>query len=419
MPISARRPLLLIGFACFLFAVAGWTFYGLLFSFAPAQDFMVFYTAARACLDGHLPLIFDGDAFTAQINSRFGGWFSRPLDFHPWVYPPLFLLVVTPIGILPFSIAFTLFLIVSFVSLNCAVRCFIPPGYQRWLCAASLILSPATAFTIAVGQNSFMMTALLVGGFGLITRAPVVSGILLGILICKPQLWLLVPVALLAARRWKVFAITIATAGFLVAISLIVFGIDAWLEWLKLMFGASPQYRHWLQFGRLNGQSAYTDAVLLGAPETVASAVQVLVTTLCAALVAWCFRLSGLRRDLQLAVLLTATVLAAPHSSNYDAVMVTVAVTIYLCRVIEKGFRFGDALLVIVVWSIELLNTPQMVRVGLVTPLVLCVFLAAVILRGRSGVSTMTAKSLSHRPLGLLPACPARATHGTDTRIEL
>jgi len=237
---------------------------------------------------------------------------------------------------------------------------------------------------VAVGQNSFLTTALLVGGFGLINRAPVLAGALLGLLSCKPQLWLMVPVALFAAREWKVLASAFATVGLFALTSLAVFGIEPWRQWLALMLGPSALYQHWLQFGRLNGQSAYADAALLGAPAGIASVLQDAVSLSCAALVWWCFRISKMRRDLKLVLLLTATILAAPHVSNYDAVMVAVAVSLFLCRVLEDGFRFGDAILIIVVWNIELLNPPQMIRLGLLTPLVLCLFIAAVIARGRT-----------------------------------
>jgi hypothetical protein len=383
MPNSARRDLLLIGGICFLFAMVGWVLYGMLFSFAPAQDFVVFYTAARSYIEGHLPLIFDGYAFTAKINEQFGVWFFRPLDLHPWVYPPLFLLMVIPLGLFPFIVAYGLFLVITFISLNCALRCYVPRGYQRWVCAVSLLMSPATAFTVAVGQNAFMTTALLVGGFGLVRRTPLLAGALLGLLTCKPQLWLMIPVALLAAREWKVLASTVAVACLLALASAAVFGLDPWREWLTLMLRPSPLYEHWLKFGRLNGQSAYTEAILLGASASLASLLQALATLLSAALVWWCFRTSGMRRDLQLAVLLTATILAAPHVSNYDAVMVTVAVSLFLCRALEDGFRSGDAMLIIIVWSIELLDPPRIIPWGLVTPFVYCLFLAAVIARGR------------------------------------
>jgi hypothetical protein len=383
MPVEARRNLLPVAAACLLFAIAAWALYSKLFSPAPAQDFMVFYTAARSCIEGHLALVFDGDALTATVNERFGAWLSAPLSLHPWVYPPLFLLLLIPFGLLPFAVAYGIFLIVTFVLLNCAVRCYVPLGYQRLICAVSLLLSPATAFTVAVGQNAFMTSALLVGGFGLMRRAPLLAGALLGLLACKPQLWLLVPVALLAAREWRVLAGALGVACLFAVTSAVLLGPEPWRAWLMLMLRPNPLYEHWLQFGRLNGQSAYTEAVLLGVPANFASLLQVVVTLACAALVWWCFRLSELRDDLRLVVLLTATILAAPHVSNYDAVMVTVAVSLFLCRVLEDGFRFGDAVLIIAVWSIELLDPPQIFRWGLVTPLVYGLFLLAVIARGR------------------------------------
>jgi hypothetical protein len=77
-------------------------------------------------------------------------------------------------------------------------------------------------------------------------------------------------------------------------------------------------------------------------------------------------------------------ILAAPHVMNYDAVMVTVAVSLYLCRALRDGFRFGDAILIVVAWSIELVDPPLLTAWALLTPVVYCLFLAAVIKRGRS-----------------------------------
>lgn len=403
IPIVRQGDLRKIVSICSLLAMMGWVVPAIIASYAPAQDFMVFYTAARASIEGHLPLLFDGNAFTAQLNERFGDWLAMPLSIHPWVYPPLFLLMVIPIGYLPFLTACGGFLLVTFIFLNCALRFYIPPGYQRWLCAGSLLLSPATAFTVAVGQNSFLTAALLVGGFGLMRRLPWLAGAMLGVLTCKPQLWVLIPVALFAAREWKVLAGAIASASLLTLVSLAVFGIEPWRQWLTLMLGSSPQYQQWLPLGRLNGQSIYTEAVLLGAAPGIASAIQNLVILLCAIVVWWTFRTSSMRRDLQLAVLLTMTILAAPHVSNYDAVMVTVAVSLFLCRALEDGFRHGDAMLIIVVWSIEILDPPLIIRWGLVTPLVLALFAAAVIARGRSDAKAHVT------PASPLPPVPIHA----------
>src|ERR1700760_1111328 len=51
---------------------------------ALGTDWMVFYGAVRAALDGHVALIFDGDRFTDFLNGTFGSWLSQPLAYRPW-----------------------------------------------------------------------------------------------------------------------------------------------------------------------------------------------------------------------------------------------------------------------------------------------------------------------------------------------
>ena len=71
----------------------------------------------------------------------------------------------------------------------------------------------AAVWVILAGQNTFLSLALFYGGMRLVDRAPAIAGILLGLLAYKPQLFLLIPVALLAARRWRVLAWTAGIAG--------------------------------------------------------------------------------------------------------------------------------------------------------------------------------------------------------------
>lgn len=342
---------------------------------------MVFHTAARAYLDGNMSLLFDGALFTEKLNEQFGAWLSHPLDLHPWVYPPLFLVMVLPLGLMPFWLSLVLFLGGTFLLLNLALRPYLPRSDQRRICLASLTLAPTSAFTVAVGQNAFLTTALLVGGFGLVRRAPLLAGAMLGVLAFKPQLWLMVPVGLVAAGQWRALASAAAAAALLMAASVLVLGLAPWQEWLALLLRPNLQYEHWLKVGRLNGQSAYAEAVLLGLPVGIARLTQVAAVLLSAALVWWTFRTSGIRYNLQVAILLTATILAAPHVSNYDAVMVTVAASFFLCDVIDNGARIGDAILFVAVWGVELLDPPMMFRLGLVTPLVYCLFAASLIAR--------------------------------------
>jgi alpha-1,2-mannosyltransferase len=385
MPAHARRLLILVAVACAPFCLGAWSLYRILFRHAPAQDFMVFHTAARAVWERNLPLLFDGQAFTDRLNGRFAGVLDGPLTLHPWVYPPLFLLLAAPFGLLPFWSAYAAFLLLTLGLLIAALRTVVAPGWPRVVCTVSLLFSPATAFTVVVGQNAFLTTALMVGGFGLSRRAPVWAGVLLGGLTFKPQLWLLVPIALLARRQWRVLAIAIATSVLFALLSLAAFGLEPWRQWLGLMLGRDPQFQDWLTAGRMYGQSLFTDAVLLGAPHALAQAAQA-AAVLAGAAVAWvAFRRADLPEDMQLAVLLTAALIAAPHVSNYDAVMLAVAVSLLLCRGIADGFRAGDLLLVIVAWGIEVLNPPKVIPVGLVTPLVLAALIWALFRRTGDG----------------------------------
>jgi hypothetical protein len=390
---AARLNLRVVGLVCGLSGLLGWAFYVATFSREPSQDWMVYYTAARAYFDGNLPLIFDGNRFTAALNERFADWLSWPLPLHPWLYPPHFLLLLLPFGMLPFAAAEAVFLLVTFACLIAASWCFANSAERRWLHGLSLLLCPATAITVCLGQNAFLTSALLLGGLGLLPRRPLLAGALFGMLTYKPQLWLMVPIVLIAARQWRALAAAAATALLLTLASLALFGAEAWRAWLALMLGPSELYQDWLVQGRLNGQSVYACAALLGASPALANAIQAAAAIFAGLAVYWSYR-RAMPEELRVAIVLAATVLAAPHVIGYDAIMLASAATLLLSRAIDSGFRFGDSILIILVWLSPLANPPSVFRLGLMTPLVIALFIASVIARAR-GQGAAAAPSLS------------------------
>lgn len=380
---STRRTLTAIAVLCACLGVLGWAFYGLALVQEPFQDWMVFHTSARAYYEGNLSLIYDGERLTAQLNERFADWLSWPLPLHPWLYPPHFLLLLLPFAAFPFSVAMALFLLLTFACLVPATWCYAHDRLGRSLHLTSLLLCPATAITVMLGQNAFLTSALLVGGFGLSRRHPLMGGFVLGVATYKPQFWLMVPIALIAARQWRVLVAAVASALLLALASAAVFGIEPWHAWLQLMIAPSDLFQSWVVAGRLNGQSVYACAVWLGASVTVANCAQTGFAILAAAAVYWSFRYP-ISRDLQLAILLAATVLAAPHVIGYDAVMLAIAATLLLCRALEDDFRPGEAVLLVVIWLSPLINPPSLFRVGVVTPLLIALFIATVVSRARA-----------------------------------
>lgn len=378
-----RRPLAIVAVFCAVIGLLGWVFYILVFKRSDGEDWMVYYNAARAYFEGNLALIYDGERSTALLNARFAQWLPGPLPLHPWLYPPHFLLLLLPFGLVPFAVSAVLFLATSFAAVVAAAWRLARSGEERALYAFSLLLCPASAITVCLGQNTFLTGALLLAGIGFAPRRPVLGGLLLGLLTYKPQLWLLVPVALVASRQYKALAATLAAAFALCLLSVAVLGLGPWRDWLVLMTQPSALYDHWRVLARLNGQSVYADATLIGANETVANFVQALAALGAAACVWWCYS-RPMAGDLRLAVLLAATMLSAPHVIGYDAVMLGLAATVFFVHALRHGIGLGDAAIAMLLWASPIFNPPSVFRLGLMTPLLIVGFIVWVMARGRS-----------------------------------
>jgi alpha-1,2-mannosyltransferase len=381
----SRQQLVLIGLVCALAGLYGWAIFITTFSHdgligprynGPGTDWMVFYAAARAFFDGNLPLIFDGNRFTDHQNQLFSAWLSGQLPFHPWLYPPHFLLLALPFGLIPFASSYALFMGVTGAALIATLWLYAPPDHRRWLLVGSLLLCPAASITVIAGQNAFLTAALLVGGFGLLRRNPVLAGVLLGVATFKPTLWLMVPVALIAARQWRALAAATAIAGALALASLAVFGVEMWRQWLVMALSPPADfYSSWLEAGRSWGLSVYACAWVLGASHSVGTAVQAVATLAAAASVYAAFR-GALAPDRQLAVLLAAAILAGPHVSSYDTLLLAIAATLLFCRALAEGAPLYEITVMLAVWLLPLFNPPRATPLGLMTPLLVALLIA-------------------------------------------
>jgi hypothetical protein len=330
---------------------------------APGSDWMVFHGAARAYIDGQLAMIFDGHRFTGYLNQSYGWWLSEPLPFRPWVYPPSYLLLIMPFGGLGLVTSYALFQAVTAAALVAAIMIGSKVAPSR-LIAACAVLCPAAAITVVDGQNSFLIAALLVAGVRLLKERPLLAGLVLGILSVKPQFALLVPVALIAGRHWSALGVAAVSALALAAASAMVFGLDSWGIWLQQTLASltSPD-PEWISYGRIWGNSVWTCATLLGASPALASALQLAAFGLSILAVGIAFRKTG-DASVRLAVLLTATILAAPHWSAYDAVLLTLAASFWLLPRYGEGVENRTWILMLLVWVLPLLSPPALVPVA-------------------------------------------------------
>jgi hypothetical protein len=375
-----RKTLAAVGAGGCIFGLAAWLFYFRIFAGERGEDWMVYYSAARSFFDDHLATLYHGATLTAAMNARFAGWLAHPLPLHPFLYPPHYLLLLLPFGAMPPALGAVVFLLASFALMAAALILLSEKRDERLLYVLAALLSPAAAIAVWLGQNSFLTAALLVGGFALAKRRPLLAGILLGVLTYKPQFWLMVPIALIAARQWKTLGAALGSAALLALTSLVVFGPAPWEDWLSLMTAPSALFEHWQTLARLNGQSLYACAVLLGASPQLANALQFTGAALAGAAVWRCFS-RPFPADLAIAILLAATVFAAPHIIDYDALLLCIAAAIFFAHTLRHGADLGDSVIAVALWLSPLINPPSVFPAGLATPLLVALFVLRVVRR--------------------------------------
>jgi hypothetical protein len=252
-------------------------------------------------------------------------------------------------------------------------------GSHRVVHIAAVFLSPAAMINFYLGQNAFLSAALICGGAMMLKRRPVAAGVLFGLLSYKPQLALLVPIALLAARSWRALASAAVTSLLLVAVSMAVFGVDAWRSWIEMAGGAGNLAPLTIA-GRLPGASVFACAILFGAAPLVATALQALATVIAAGAVYISWR-SQMREELRLAVLFAATVFGAPHISGYDALLVAFAASLLFVHGIEQHFRPGEAVIALLAWSYPLITPPVLHPIGRLAPAIVAMTMIAAMSR--------------------------------------
>ncbi len=318
------------------------------------QDWMVFDTAARAYLDGHGSLLLDGVQLTRVLNAAHPT-LRQPIVFHPWVYPPYTLLLVLPFALLSWPLSYGGFQLLSFAAMAAGLRAWLPDWRRFAVVLGGVAICPAAVYTVGAGQNSFLSAALLLGGMKLLDARPIAAGALLGLLAYKPQLGLLIPVALLAGRAWRAMAGATAMVVALVAASLVVPGVVIWRGWLELFLHGSQTPRQWVE---LYGQSVFTYLRLLGLTPAGANGGQAAALVIAAILVWHAFRtpMPAIRR---LAALLAAISFSAPHFGDYDAILLGITAMLLLLSP-EIARTRGLVALSCLVWCTTAVNPPYL-----------------------------------------------------------
>jgi hypothetical protein len=275
------------------------------------QDFLGFWAYPRFT---PLPDIYQPTGMMRFQQALYPGFRS----FYPFTYPPDFLLLTGWLRALPYDAARAVWLLGG-------LACFAAAGWafsRSRIFVLVLLASPAALLCIVLGQSSFFIGALLLGGLAALPRRPLLAGLLFGLLTIKPQMGLLLPFLLLAQGQYRAIASALLTAALLVALSAALLPAQLWRLWLTSL----PQIQHDYFSGGTNLNIMITpaaNALHLGAPPHLAMALQA-GCTLAAAICVWITARRG-THEAAVSVLIAAIFIAQPHAYAYDLVTLPAA----------------------------------------------------------------------------------------------
>lgn len=335
-------------------------------------DFVSFWSVSAALLAGTPALAYHPAALAGWEQTLFG----PGVPFYAWFYPPTALLLVAPLGLLPYLWALALWLggglAVYFVVLRRILR-------DRVGMLAALAF-PAVFVTLSHGQNAFLTTALFGGAMLSLEKRPWLAGALIGALSFKPQLGLLIPLALIARGEGRAFAAAAITALGLAALSALVFGLSPWAGfWTEAELARRTLEEGLVPFAKQ--QSVFAAVRLLGGGIAAAYAVQAAVSAAAAAAVVWAWRRPG-AFDLKAAVLAAASLLAAPFILDYDQLLLALPIAWMAARLRRDGGAAFEKTALALAALLPLLARPAALLFGLpLSPIIIGLLLALLLRR--------------------------------------
>jgi hypothetical protein len=285
------------------------------------DDYVNYWSGAFLAWHGRVT-----DVYNLRVYHAFQQSIVGDLTGYLYAYPPVLLILTAPLAVTPYLAGLVAWLVTGWLCFWRALRLALP-GRDAFLLA---LAAPAVFINAYAGQNGTWTAAFFGGGLCLIERRPFVAGMLFGLMIYKPQLGLLIPVALIAGRQWRTMAGAAVSAGILLLASVLLFGLEVWHDYLQL----ANILRHTILEQGVAGWnrlvSVFAFARLLGADVQPAYAVQAGAGLIAAAVVAlaW-FR--DAPAPVRYASLVLGSFFVTPYLQDYDLVVGAFAV-VWLTR---------------------------------------------------------------------------------------
>ncbi len=344
-------------------------------------DFSNYWFAANLFVSGQPEAIF---APATDYIDGMRAALGAEQDERNWSYPPHYLLLIWPLGLVGYPAAFAAFMVVTgalFVAGTHGFAGNVEASDRGRLWA---LLVPGILMNIVAGQNGLLFGGLLLFGLTWREHRPILAGVVFGLLTVKPQYGLLVPILLLFEKRWQTIGSACMTVGVLFLLSSYLLGIESW----RAYFSSTAPFQSFLM---IEGEGSF----LLMMP-TVFGSLRVLgfegesalrahlLSAIPAVLLA-CFgfvRASDAGR--RASILMVATFLFTPYALSYDLAVIGSVAAVNRVQAVALPGRLNWNTLLTAVTLLPLAS----VLLGIVripaSPLLLWALLVWLLLQARS-----------------------------------
>ena len=341
-------------------------------------DFSHYWLASALAQAGHPLTIYHAPEFIAAQAAFFQVKF--PLA---WFYPPTFLLMVYPLAFLPYLVSLSLWLTTTLAAYLMVLRRIAPHPLTLWLALGF----PGTFQNFFHGQNGFLTTALLGGGLFLLNQSPWVAGFLLGLVSYKPHLFALVPVALIAGRRWRALLAALSTAMVLALASFLLLGQGVWAAfWNNLALPLSMAREGLLPINKMVTVFAALSQAGVGLSPAMIIQMVVMVAVAAGVFYVWQGRISF---PCQAATLVLGTFLFTPYAFSYDLALLALPLAWLGWEGYNAGWLPGEPALLCLGWFLPLATSVMALIKCQITPLILAALMILVVKRGKAGASSV------------------------------
>ena len=266
-----------------------------------------------------------------------------------WSYPPTFFYITQTLAKLPYLSALTIWSITGLCGYLFVLYKLNPIANTLWLAAGFF----STFINFLQGQNGFLSTILIGGAFYNLQKRPVIAGILIGLLSYKPQLGLIIPLALLAGRYYLVFVSAAITVIVINGFAFNAYGLVTYqafvnnLEYAHTLIdqGLLPIYKM---------PSFFAAMKFLGVTGSIAMGIHIVIGVIVALITIVVWRNKS-ALDLKISTLVLGSLIVPHHLNDYDLTLLMIPLILLTKNAVANGWIKHERNILSLAWFIPIM----------------------------------------------------------------